>query len=412
MENIKNEHAQRTEKLILSVFDYCQANDLKIWSAGSSFFNKYVIGTERDLNDANNSPFNPGGVNEVTKEDIVYSPKYFIYKPGNNEKNITIEAFREWMEDIDDNRYINLYVHVFLENDNEIAKHFANDWFKVDIDLTKVLEYSDKKYPRGFLDKKIISYDSVKNWNYFIDTLDENKLIKFWQNEKSLDTFVQGLKALDPNGEKHIADFFLNNLTDKLCKAGLSEDAKLKTSYILMDLIPNNIQEKYINNFPFLQNLIDAKNKDNLFLQNEEEITEKCLILKSHIYDYFKFVNLKASQYDNIAMQALKFIGENEQLYNNGLICANVFSKDKELLFFASLTDNKLINRNSIKNLFINSLETFFNHDEVNLSGNHGGVDNREILRRIINTNIEHWILKEELSNKDIEKSARRKQKI
>lgn len=402
MNNAKNNHAQRTEKLLLSVFEYCQANGLKMWRTDSTFFSKYVVGDEIDFDTAKKSPFNYNShsINEVNKDEILNSTHYFIFRHGGDEKNITINPAQDWAIDSDDPRYTQLYIRIFLENDKDIAKHFAEDWFKGKINLTHAIDYKDEKYPDGFLDRKITPYNLGKNWHHFIDTIEGQTLDRTWENDELFDQFYQKLKELDPDGNKLINHSFLRKLTESLCeRTGLSDNSKLKTSYMLMELIPERLHEGYVGNFPLMRNLIDGKNKEKLFQQHEDEITEKCIFSKGHIYEYFKFVNLKASQYENIAMQALRFIGENKQLEKKGLICGNAFTTDNDLLFFITVSNNKIINKQSMKSLFISSLQTFFNHKDLVLTDNNKGVDNREILRKIVNTNIEHWLLKDELSN-------------
>jgi hypothetical protein len=401
MDNAKNDHAQRTEKLLLSVFEYCQANGLKMWRTDSTFFSKYVVGEEDDFKTAKKSPFNysSNSIEEVKKEDILNSTHYFIFRHGGDEKNITVNPYPDWATDSDDPRYTQLYIRVFLENEKDIAKHFSEDWFKGKINLTHAIDYKDEKYPEGFLDKKLTPYNLGKNWHHFIDTIEGQVLDRSWENDELFDQFYQRLKELDPDGSKRVANSFLNKLTEKLCETGLSDNSKLKTSYMLMDLLPERLHEGYVGKFPLMRNLIDAQNKEKLFQQTDDEITERCVFSKGHIYEYFKFAKLQASQYENIGLQALRFIGENKQLEEKGIICANAFTTNDDLLFFVAVNDNTLINKESMKNLFISSLETFFNHPDVVLTDNNKGVDNREILRKVINTNIEHWILKDELSN-------------
>ncbi len=401
----KQEHAQKSRELLLSVFRYCQKNDFKIWyGQSSSVFTKYKIGSQSDFEGTKISEQKYSrSISELTEEAINSSEHYFIFYPQNMDKNFSIEANSNFFAHIEK---INteLLVHIFLNHDIEIAQNFINEWIKSPLNLGYLFQYKDDQYPNGFIKESLIKNSEEKNWEKFIDLIPTNRFIEGFEIEEEFNEikfFRNELKKLISGLSNKQALNLLNKIINKFTEDDITDDLKLQLSYFLAEIVPSPLLINYVEKFPFINNLIEPNSKDKLFNQNHEEILEKVIFPKIDIYEYFKDADLKASEYNDIVSNTLQLISQNSNLNEKALIVS--CEHNDEFLLFLSLKDNSIINKNSINSLVINILEDFFNSREL-ASGSLSSKDIKEkVLPKLVETSIDRWLLTEELGNKKVE---------
>lgn len=402
--NIETDTSQKTKKLLLSILEYCSSNNLVFWKDGV-YFNKFYVASEKEYKEANKNKnqYSPDlvEVNQKIINDGYYNMGFGINSTNN--RNTSISPISAWAFK-NQKQYNELYVHVFWSNEKEIAQTFAESWLiKESLNLANAIEYSTKEYQDGFSDSKLTPYSLGKNWWHFLDTIRNNNLVNFWENYKNFEQFHNALKTKKENGFNPHS--YLATLTDRLCEYGISEDSKLRSSYMIMDVIPEHLQMGYVEKFPFVQSLMNDFHRESLFLQSDEEMVEKVIFPKSHIYKYFNNKEIDSSEYISLSIEALTQLSNSKELKDIGLISVDIV-ENEDIVTYLTLSKNKNINKHEFKSLFIKVLDSYIsNIEDINTKYDSNTLMNKlfrdgkniylnvSVVEELTNAAIRHWVL-------------------
>jgi len=407
MENTDKNYIEETRNILLSVLKYCQKNDLILWLEGSHNF-KFVIGdinsfeTEREMRQYD--PFESRYFSEIV-EGTIYGTDFDIF-PNSASNNSVIKPYATWLKN-NPKEYNEFYLDFFWENGKEAANILSKSWLTNYLDLNHFINYKNENYPGGFYDKHIWNYSSGKNWRHFIDTIPIKRLNKFWEKHDNLKEFHSNVK----NFNTHHAHGYLNYLTEKLIESKLSEDAMLKTSYMIMDIFPEEFQHYYEKKFPIVTSLIAKNRKDSLFPQTDNEIIERVIFPRYHVFEYFNNNNYTATQYSDLIYETLIKLKYNPDLEERGLISAEVTGAD-DITFYMILKDNATINKNVIKNLSLNIMESFINSPNAIIDIKANRLKDKcdlYLLEKISKTVVDNFVLDSDLPKKSIEDQPTKK---
>lgn len=407
------EHIKLTKEVLLATFDYCDKNSIKFWVEESNDTFKFKIGEESDyfesLDKKGSNPYIYSNISEVN-QSMIYHTDFNLFRTSLT-INSMIQATTNFAQKTPE-KYNKFYIDFFWQHGKDLTKILQESYLNKNFDLNYIFDYKTEQYPNGFSDNKVIPYTLGLNWRHFLDTIPNNKLVKFWENQKRFEIFYKKLKELKKTDITKIHPI-LNTLTERLVDYGLSEDALFKTSYMLMDVLPAELHKGYASKFPLMNSLINKLHKDSLFPETEKEIIERVIFPKFHLYDYFNNDILTPSQYSELAEETLLTIKNNYKLEEKGLISADITGRD-DVIFYMVLKENSSINKAAIKFLCINIMESFMNHNEMMIEPKASLLRDKcnfDVLQKISDTEINHWILDKELAinNENVTKTKLKK---
>jgi hypothetical protein len=397
----------QTQEIFYSIANYCEENPhIKFWAQKKNLDYRVYIGDDSEFNLQKNTTGIFDEIFEITKDNIFSKC---------NEINITKNIYRTQIQTTQkfhinfNKEYNEIYAEVFWNNEHGTTLIFANQYLtRGSLSLGTLLKY--KKYPNVFSDltssPKIIHNDWVK----LLTSIPNEKFRLMWKNLNVLNDFHETLKEIkinNPEIKPHL--FLINSLKLVLRSMELMNDSQLKISYMLFDILPKNLIKKYINNFPLLESLINKKDDEIFFKQEENEIIEKLALEESEIYLYFRRDDLKAHEYLHLTEKIFNLISNNEKLKENGLISTD-FLKDKTINFYMSLNRNDVINKNLIKDVFVDAMNSFINNPEM-IEQRAGSITlfNNDLLVLTTNKTIDRLLLEKELKQNTSEKRMKRK---
>jgi hypothetical protein len=407
----KIDYADLTKNILLWTLSYCEKNNFMFWveQIGSDF--NFKIGEDADYFEATNqqksNPYLYNNISEVN-QSMIYHSDFNLFHHS-RKINSRIQAFDNFRK----NRakeYNEFYVDFFWKYGKETTKTLSMSYLREGLDLSYMMDYKNDDYPKGFSDSKIWPYDLGLNWRHFLDTIHNKKLVDFWEKEKKFKNFHEKLKE---KGHASIHSI-LNTLTDRLIKTGLSSDAMFKTSYMLMDVLPTNLQKAYVEKFPLMNALIDKRHKDSLFPVLTNEIIERVYFPKIDIYEYFKSDKLRPSEYAELTSEILITLKNNYKLEEKGLISAEVIGVDN-LNFFMILKEDSLVNKSSIRELVINIMTLFINNEHMFIEEKAKLLRDKcdlHLLEKISDMEVDRWILNKELTVNPVNVEKKKARKI
>lgn len=398
-----------TQGILYTIADYCERNPhVKLWAEKRGLSYELFIGSESEFPSEPNK-YNLAEIFEIKKENIfskcnemdILSKSNFRTKicVSNLSKNFTKE-------------YNEIYAEVFWDSEPHVTSAFAEAYLNPYLSFGKLLKY--KKYPNVFSDLDGKDEKVHRDWNKLLATLPLQTYIQAWKNLKNVTEFHKTLtefKSSHPQIKPHL--FLTNALKLLMANTEITNDAKLQTSYMLAELLPKNSIKKYTDDFPLLESLINKKDKESLFKQEEQEIVEKLVFKKEDVYQFFQRDYLTANEYLNLTKKTLTFINLNNKLKENGLISTDLFM-DETINFYMTFSRNDIINKNFIKELFLDTLNDFIDNPELIEEGK-GSIKNAlgslkvfndELLSLILDKNIDKLILEKELGSKPLETKA------
>jgi hypothetical protein len=409
MTQSKSKTVIATQGILYTIADYCERNPhVKLWAEKRGLVYELFIGSESEFSSEPNQ-YTPAEIFEIKKENIftkcneidILTKNRFGTKicASNLSKNFTKE-------------YNEIYAEVFWNNEPHITSGFAEAYINPYLNFGKLLKY--KRYPDVFSDLDGKDEKVHRNWNKLLATIPIQQYIYAWKNLKNITEFHETLtefKSSHPQIKPHL--FLTNALKVLMANTEITNDAKLQTSYMLAELLPKNSIKKYIDDFPLLESLTNKKDKESFFKQKDEEIIEKLVLKQEEIYQFFQRDYLTANEYLQITKKTLNFINENNKLKENGLVSTDLFM-DETINFYMTLSRNDIINKNFIKELFLDTMNSFIDNPELIEEGK-GSIKNAlgslkvfndDLLSLLLNKNIDRLILEKELENKPLETKA------
>lgn len=409
MTQSKSKTVIATQGILYTIADYCERNPhVKLWAEKRGLAYELFIGSESEFSSEHNQ-YILSDVFEIKKENVfskcneidILSKSNFRTKicVSNLSKNFTKE-------------YNEIYAEVFWDSEPHVTSVFAEAYLNPYLNFGKLLNY--KRYPNVFSDLEGKDEKVHRDWNKLLATIPNRTYISAWQNLKNITEFHETLteiKSSHPQIKPHL--FLTNALKLLVANTDISNDVKLKTSYMLAELVPKNSIKKYIEDFPLVESLINKKDKENCFRQEDNEIVEKLVFTTEDIYLYFKRDYLTANTYLALSDKMFDLINANEKLKENGLIYGDLI-RGETANFYMTFSRNDIIDKNFIKELFVDTLNSFIDNPEMLEQGTKSldslKVFNYELLSLTLDRNIERLILEKELEHKPFEtKSVKRK---
>ena len=398
-----------TQGVLYTIADYCERNPhVKLWAEKRGLAYELFIGSESDFSSEPNQ-YTLAERFEIKKENIFTKCNEIDILTKNNfrTKICILNFYKNFNKE-----YNEIYAEVFWNNEPHVTSGFAEAYLTPNLSFGKLLQY--KRYPDVFSDLDGKDEKVHRDWNKLLATIPQQSYIYAWKNLKNLTEFHETLteiKKSHPQVKPHL--FLTNALKLLMANTEITNDAKLQTSYMLAELLPKNSIKKYIEDFPLLESLINKKEKENFFKQEDEEIIEKLVFKKEEIYQFFQRDYLTANEYLQITKKTLNFINENNKLKEYGLISTDLFM-DETINFYMTLSRNDIINKKFIKELFLDTMNSFIDNSNLIEDGK-GSIKNSlgsfkvfnfELLSLILDKNIDRLILEKELENKPSETKA------
>ena len=405
------DYIESTKEVLLTTFKYCEENNFRFWTE-EHHNNQFIfkIGEDEDyfsqMDKLKANPYSYKNISEVN-ESMIYHTPFDMFQLSEN-IDCAIQ-FNAGFAKRNPQKYNEFYVAFFFNHGKELTKVLHKRYANANLDLSYIIGYKTEKYPNGFYDNKVFPYTSGINWRHFLDTFFEHRLAECWENDKKFKNFTTELKKLNPL----LIHSTLNNLTERLVEFGLSEDSMFKTSYMLMDVLDSKYHDFYAKRFPLMKSLIEKIKKDSLFPETENEIIERAIFPKIHLYQYFSSDKFNPSQYSDLASEVLTNIKNNIKLEEKGLISAEVTGID-DISIYMVLKPDSLVNKSSIKPLFIQIIESFINHPDMMIEEKATLLRDKcdlTLIQKISDTIIDKWILEKELAVNQNEKSSSKKLK-
>jgi hypothetical protein len=406
------DYIESTKEALLTTFKYCEENNLRFWvEENHSNIFSFRIGEDEDyfaaMDKKRVNPYSYVNISEVY-EGMIHHTDFDMFNQSGN-TNCRIQTASNFARK-QPKKYNEFYIDFFWKHGKELTKILYEDYIRNQLDLNYIIDYKTEQYPNGFADNKVIPYSSEVNWIHFLDTIENKKLANFWENENHFKNFYEKLKQLKQSN-KIMVHSTLRTLTERLIAHGLSDDAMFKTSYMLMDILPENLHQGYSAKFPLMKTLMDKLYKQSLFPDTQEEIIERVIFPKIHLYEYFNSEKLISSQYPELAEETLKKLKNNFKLEEKGLISSEIAGND-DITFYMVLKDNNFVNKSSIKQLCIKIMESFINHDDMIIEAKASLLRDKcdlNLLEQISNTIVDHWILDKELEINQPKDTGKRK---
>lgn len=405
VKNMSNKQAIETQGILYTIADYCERNNhIKFWCQKNGLEHKIYVGSESEFTCQKNLKNTFEEIFEITKNNISAKCENInIFNPYSTKIQPSPQFPKKFSKE-----YNEIYAEVFWNSQKQTTTFFAEQFLIRDLNFGLLLQY--KKYQDVFSDLNSLPEKIHKDWCNFLTSIPSDKYQKLWKNIELLNEFhntLNNIKADNSQIKPHL--FLTNSIKPLLESIKIANDSKVKISYMLADLLPKNLIKKYTDDFPLIESLLNKKNKEDFFKQNDKEIIEKLVIIKDEVYQYFHREYLSANNHLNYIDKFFNIINENKKLKENGLLSTDLV-KDENINFYMTLKNNDIINKNFIKKLFIETITLFIDHPEM-AEQKVGSllVLNTDILSLIIDRNIDKLILENELKSNVSKTKIKRK---